>query len=89
MDIASLIPMVGDGPNRPLVESIGASSSVLDDLQQEFHPSLGGQGEKEVTCFYETEQSPTARKVCLLTTIKCGVQMLIPYLNRMKMINGA
>ncbi|KAK1252361.1 hypothetical protein MKX08_003548 [Trichoderma sp. CBMAI-0020] len=62
MDIASLIPMVGDGPNRPLVESIGASSSILDDLELNFHPSLGGQGEKEVTCFYETEQSPTARQ---------------------------
>ncbi|EHK42736.1 hypothetical protein TRIATDRAFT_300808 [Trichoderma atroviride IMI 206040] len=62
MDIASLIPMVGDGPNRPLVESIGASSSILDDLEVNFHPSLGGQGEKEVTCFYETEQSPTARQ---------------------------
>ncbi|PON29166.1 hypothetical protein TGAM01_v202273 [Trichoderma gamsii] len=62
MDVASLIPMVGDGPNRLLVESIGASSSILDDLELNFHPSLGGQGEKEVTCFYETEQSPTAQQ---------------------------
>jgi hypothetical protein len=63
MDIASLIPMVDEGPNRPLIESIGASSSALDDLQQTFHPSLGGQGQKEVICFYETELSPTAREV--------------------------
>jgi hypothetical protein len=72
MDIASLIPMVGDGPNRPLVESIGASSSILDDLELNFHPSLGGQGEKEITCFYETEQSPTARQVSLLMRIDIG-----------------
>lgn len=81
--------MVDDGPNRPLVESIGASSSILDDLQQNFHPYLGGQGEKEVTCFYETEQSPTARQVNLSNAIRYGVQMLITYSNRMKRVNGA
>ncbi|KAM0255602.1 hypothetical protein ACHAQJ_005606 [Trichoderma viride] len=62
MDVASLIPMAGDGPNRPLVESIGVSSSVLDRLQQDFLPALGGQGETEIICFYETEQSPAAQQ---------------------------
>lgn len=89
MDIASLIPMVGDGPNRSLVESIGASYSILDDLELNFHPSLGDQGEKEVTCFYETEQSPTARQVSLLIRTRCRVQRLIAYLNRMKRVDGA
>ncbi|RFU75120.1 hypothetical protein TARUN_7122 [Trichoderma arundinaceum] len=62
MDIASLIPMAGDGPNRPLLESISAPSPVLDRLQTEFHPALGEQGDAEVICFYETEESPTAQQ---------------------------
>ncbi|KAL6900169.1 hypothetical protein GGI43DRAFT_60665 [Trichoderma evansii] len=59
MHIESLMPMVDDGPNHPLIESIGASSSVLDRLKQDFHLALGSRGEREVLCFYETEQSPT------------------------------
>ncbi|KAL7961863.1 hypothetical protein V8C34DRAFT_272684 [Trichoderma compactum] len=62
MDIESLIPMVDDGPNFPLVKSIGTTSPVLDQLQEEFHPALGRQGEREVICFYETAESPTAQQ---------------------------
>ncbi|KAL7784567.1 hypothetical protein V8C37DRAFT_395679 [Trichoderma ceciliae] len=62
MDITSLIAMVGDGPNRPLVESIGTPSPVLRHLQRDFLSSLGGQGDIEVICFYETEKSPTAQQ---------------------------
>ncbi|ETS03352.1 hypothetical protein M419DRAFT_75284 [Trichoderma reesei RUT C-30] len=62
MDIASLIPMVGDGPNLPLIKSIGESSPALDLLQENFHPALGDQGQAEIICFYETAESPTAQQ---------------------------
>ncbi|KAK7409433.1 hypothetical protein QQX98_008394 [Neonectria punicea] len=64
MDINSLIPMVGDQPNRFLVESIGhVNSQILSTQRREFHPVLGEKGESEVFCFYETLQSPTAQEV--------------------------
>ncbi|KAH0497442.1 hypothetical protein TgHK011_004743 [Trichoderma gracile] len=62
MDIASLIPMVGDGPNLPLIKSIGESAQALDQLQEDFHPALGHQGQAEIICFYETVESPTAQQ---------------------------
>lgn len=34
MDINSLIPMVGDGPNRFLIQSIGRISSQILSIQQ-------------------------------------------------------
>lgn len=64
MDIRSLIPMAGDGPNRFLLESIGSNSSQILSIQQrEFSQALGGQGESEIVSFYETRLSPTASKV--------------------------
>ncbi|KAI9163486.1 Protein SERAC1 [Paramyrothecium foliicola] len=64
MDIASLIPMIVDGPNRFLVESLSyINSQVLSAQQREFELALGGQGGSEVVCFYETEESPTAQQV--------------------------
>lgn len=66
MDIMSLIPMVGDGPNRFLVESLSRiNSQILSIQQREFESALGGQGDSEVVCFYETEESPTAQQVCI------------------------
>ncbi|OTA02427.1 hypothetical protein A9Z42_0027950 [Trichoderma parareesei] len=63
MDIRSLIPMAGNGPNRFLLESIGSySSQVLSTQQREFSQALGGQGETELISFYETRMSPTAVK---------------------------
>ncbi|KAI3572140.1 hypothetical protein IWW34DRAFT_824446 [Fusarium oxysporum f. sp. albedinis] len=63
MDISSLIPMVGDGPNRFLIESVGAiNSQILSAQQREFHTALGGEGDSEIVCFYETVESPTAQK---------------------------
>ncbi|CEI70947.1 unnamed protein product [Fusarium venenatum] len=62
MDISSLIPMVGDGPNRFLVESISHINSQLSIQQQEFHKSLGDKGDMEIVCFYETLESQTAKK---------------------------
>lgn len=64
MDIRSLISMVGDGPNRFLLESIGLfSSQILSIQKREFPEVLGGQGESEIICFYETRMSPTALQV--------------------------
>ncbi|KAM0433914.1 hypothetical protein ACHAPT_003858 [Fusarium lateritium] len=63
MDISSLIPMVGDGPNRFLIESIGRiNSQILNIQQREFHRVLGGEGDSEIFCFYETVESPTAQE---------------------------
>ncbi|VUC29568.1 unnamed protein product [Clonostachys rosea] len=63
MDISSLIPMVGDGPSRFLVESIGhISSQILTIQQREFPTALGDKECSEVFCFYETLKSPTAQK---------------------------
>jgi len=66
MAIGSLIPMVGDGPNRALLESIGDTSSpILNNLRRNFNKALGSEGESEIVCFYETQESPTAIQVCL------------------------
>ncbi|KAK3384122.1 hypothetical protein B0T24DRAFT_73220 [Lasiosphaeria ovina] len=62
MDIRSLIPMVGDGPNRSLVESLSRiNSQTLTTQQREFHTALGKEGSSEIVCFYETLESPTAQ----------------------------
>jgi hypothetical protein len=64
MDISSLIPMVGDGPNRFLIESIGrVNSQILSIQQREFHKALGGKGDSKIFCFFETVESPTAIQV--------------------------
>ena len=63
MDISSLIPMAGDGPNRSLIDSIGQNNSqVLSTQQREFQTALGAKGDSEVFCFYETLKSPTAQQ---------------------------
>ncbi|KND89201.1 Protein SERAC1 [Tolypocladium ophioglossoides CBS 100239] len=63
MDISSLIPMVGNRPNRFLLESISrVNSQVLSTQQREFQRALGREGAAEVFSFYETSLSPTATK---------------------------
>ncbi|KAK0611700.1 hypothetical protein B0T14DRAFT_440669 [Immersiella caudata] len=63
MDISSLIPIVGDGPNRFLIESISRiNSQILSIQQRDFHTALGNKGGCEVFCFYETLESPTAQQ---------------------------
>ncbi|KAK7582824.1 hypothetical protein V3481_012122 [Fusarium oxysporum f. sp. vasinfectum] len=63
MDISSLIPMVENGPNRFLVESTNRiNSQILSIQRREFHTALGGEGDSEIICFYETEESRTAQK---------------------------
>ena len=56
--------MVEDGPNRFLVESIGAvNSQILSSQRRDFIPVLGGKGNSEVFCFFEILESPTAKQV--------------------------
>ncbi|KAF5669914.1 kinesin light chain [Fusarium denticulatum] len=63
LDISSLIPMVGDRPNRFLIESIShVNSQILSMQQRAFYTALGEESDSEIVCFYETEKSPTARK---------------------------
>ncbi|KAK0744092.1 hypothetical protein B0T18DRAFT_196285 [Schizothecium vesticola] len=63
MDISSLLPIVGDRPNRFLIESISRiNSQILSIQQREFHRALGKEGDSEVICFYETLESPTAQE---------------------------
>ncbi|KAL6790837.1 hypothetical protein J3E68DRAFT_443089, partial [Trichoderma sp. SZMC 28012] len=63
MDISSLIPMVQNGPNRFLLESIGLfSSQILSQQHREFMETLKVQEELKIICFYETRMSPTAIK---------------------------
>ena len=85
MNVGPLIAMVGDGPNRFLVESISSiNSQILGILKQEFHNALGGQGDSEAVYFYETLLSPTAQQVGhnLFTLVTRLIK------DRMKMVLG-
>ncbi|KAK4444368.1 hypothetical protein QBC34DRAFT_185339 [Podospora aff. communis PSN243] len=62
MDIESLIPIVGEQPNRPLLESLAAMNSQILTLQGKNFSRILGQARFEIFCFYETELSPTAAK---------------------------
>ncbi|KAK0649643.1 hypothetical protein B0T16DRAFT_428330 [Cercophora newfieldiana] len=64
MDITSLVPMIGDGPSRPLIDAISSiNSQILTMQQREFPSALGGVEDSEMFCFYETLESPTAQNV--------------------------
>lgn len=62
MAIESLVPLVGDQPNRALLESLGKNSEVLHRLQEDFQRAFGAVSPKVVS-YFETEKSPTAQKV--------------------------
>lgn len=85
MDISSLIPMAGDGPNRFLIESINRINSQILTMQQRgFYKALGEEGEAEIICFYETVESPTAQKVFVSHSHKHTLLTT----NRMNMVTG-
>ena len=64
MDIESLIPMVNDQANRPLLDSLHRVNSWVLMLQdRDFSRILDQRKDLKVFCFYETEKSPTAAKV--------------------------
>ncbi|KKP01442.1 hypothetical protein THAR02_06438 [Trichoderma harzianum] len=78
MDTSSLIPMVGDGPNRFLIDSISRINSQIISIQQrDFYRSLGKEGDSEVFCFYETLESPTAKRVRTLKEYYYTLQNII------------
>lgn len=62
MDIESLATMVGDQPNRYLVESLGKGSEVLKALLNNFNEVFTAR-DPEIISFYETQLSNQARKV--------------------------
>ena len=65
MDIESLIPMVGDQPNRSLLESLSAMNTQILGLQRRHFSRILSRGNLEMFCFFETELSPTAAQVSL------------------------
>jgi hypothetical protein len=70
--------MVGDGPNRFLIESVSdINSQILSIQQREFHNALGSEGESEIVCFYETLKSPTAVQVCLCPSYRDNLALTI------------
>ncbi len=63
MDIESLIPLVGDQPNRIFVESLSAVNSQILRLQNRNFSNFLDRMSFELFCFYETRLSPTAAQV--------------------------
>lgn len=64
MDIESLIPIVNDQPNRPLLESLSRIyPNALEEQQRQFGKLTEHWTTLNMYCFYETLQSPTAKKV--------------------------
>ena len=62
MDISSLVPMVGDQPNRYFLESLGKGSEFLPEQRTKF-PKAFDFKDSEIISFFETQESPTAEKV--------------------------
>ncbi len=61
--IESLIPMVGDQPNRFLLESISSINSQVLVTQKKDFLTVLARTRLEMFCFYETKESPTAKLV--------------------------
>lgn len=60
MAIASLIALVGDQPNRALLESLSGNSALLQLQHRELFDRLEGSAFCATAAFYETSESPTA-----------------------------
>lgn len=61
-----LFPMVGEQPNRSLIQSLGKHSAILQRYEDEFSEALDTKEPRpEILSFYETEMSPTAKFVSL------------------------
>lgn len=59
MDISSLIPMAGEQPNRPLLDSISIGSDLLQTQNQQFEKVFPYR-DSGIISLYETMESPTA-----------------------------
>lgn len=56
--------MASNGPNLPLILSLSDNfSESNEDLQKSFE-NLPSRPEWEIFCYYETQESPTAKWVC-------------------------
>jgi len=66
IDMASLIPMVNDQPNRFLLESLNAMNSQILDRQKRDFSTVVTRASFDIFCFFETELSPTAAKVSMI-----------------------
>jgi hypothetical protein len=62
MATESLLPLIGDYPNRSLIESLGKNSALLQRLQKDFSSVFNARSPRIVS-FFETEKSPTAVQV--------------------------
>jgi protein SERAC1 len=65
MDISSLVPVVGDQPNRYFLESLGPESDLLQEQRATF-PKVFDFRDSEIISFFETKLSPTALEVSLI-----------------------
>ena len=65
MDIQSLQTIVGDRPNRYLLESVGRSSDFLLEQSVSFCQAFPFQ-DSPIFSFFETQTSPTAVEVSLM-----------------------
>jgi hypothetical protein len=76
----------GSSPNRFLIESLSRDNSqILTAQQRDFHKALGDR-DKEVFCFYETLESPTAQQVCPFSSVTIILDRLT--LTRIDMATG-
>lgn len=66
MDTRSLIPIVGNQPNRFLLESLNPMNSQVLRYQREEFPRVLNHIDCQLFCFYETELSPTPTGVSTL-----------------------
>src|SRR5204862_5679709 len=64
MDIESLVPIVGDQPNRYLIDSLGKNSEFLRAQTIDFPKAFSFQ-DSQIISFYETLESPMAKMVIL------------------------
>jgi hypothetical protein len=62
MDISSLMPMVGNQPNRYFLKSLNKESEVLQEQRDKF-PKAFYFRDSEIFSFFETQESPTAKRV--------------------------
>lgn len=87
MNIDSLVAMVGDQPNRYLLETLGKGSEVLQNLGNSFNEAFTFK-DSEVISFYETKESEGALKASGLEYNGEDGRLLLTHLRRL-VIAGA
>jgi hypothetical protein len=74
LDIGSFIPIVGNGPNRALIESLGQDNSQILYMQRKkFATVFGFEKSSEIYSFFETRASKTAQKVRIKARAKTNL----------------